>query len=104
LRQIIDKCLARQKPVLLSLIDLMKLFDCVYRESLCKIVANYGIPNKLINIMKRFYQRSCCAVRTEGVLGELFELHSGVKHGFILSPLLFRIIMDWILKRSMEKS
>jgi len=52
--------------------------DGILIESLRKIVANYGIPNKLINIIKSFYQGSCCAVRTEGVLGELFETHSGV--------------------------
>ena len=53
--------------------------------------------------MKSFYQGSCCAVRTEGILGELFEIHSGVRQGCVLSPLLFAIIMDWVLKRSMEK-
>ena len=103
LRQIIDKCLAWQKPVLLNFIDFKKAFDCIHRESLWKIVAKYGIPNKIINIMKSFYQGSCCAVRTEGILGELFEIHSGVRQGCVLSPLLFAIIMDWVLKRSMEK-
>jgi hypothetical protein len=68
---------------------------------LWKIVAKYGIPDKVINIMKSFYQDSRCAVRTEGILGEFFEIHSGVRQGCVLSPLLFGIIMDWILKRSM---
>jgi len=102
LTPIIDKCLAWQTPVLLNFIDFKKALDFIHRKTLWKIVAKYGISNKIINIMKSFYQGSCCAVRMEVVLGEFNEIHSGrVRQGCLLSPLLFSIIMDWILKRSM---
>jgi len=41
-------------------------------------------------------------VRVDGVLSEFFEIHSGVRQGCVLSPLLFGIGMDWILKTSMK--
>jgi len=57
--------LARQKQVLLNFIDFKKAFNCIHKESLWKISANYGNPNKLINIKKCFYQGSCCVLRAE---------------------------------------
>ena len=103
LRQIVDKCLAWQRPVLMNFIDFKKAFDCIHRESLWKIVANYGIPDKVINIMKSLYRGSSCAVRVDGALSEFFEIHSGVRQGCVLSPLLFGIAMDWVLKTAMKK-
>ena len=66
-----------------------------------KIVANYGHPDKVINIMKN--RGSSCAVRVDGDLSEFFEIHSGVRQGCVLSPLLFGIAMDWVLKTTMKK-
>jgi hypothetical protein len=103
LRQIVDKCLAWQKPVLMNFIDFSKAFDCIHRESLWNIAAKYGIPDKIINIMKSFYRGSRCAVLVDGVLSEFFEIHSGVRQGCVLSPLLFGIVMDWILKTAMKE-
>jgi len=42
------------------------------------------------------------AVRVDGVLSEFFEIHSGVGQNCVLSPLLFGIVMDWILKTTMK--
>jgi len=42
-------------------------------------------------------------VRMEGVLDDFFKIQSGIRQGCVVSPLLFSIIMDWILKRSMAK-
>jgi len=62
LRQIVDKCLAWQKPILMNFVDFKKDFDCIHRESLWKIAVIYGIPDNIIGIMKSFYKGSSCAV------------------------------------------
>jgi len=41
-------------------------------------------------------------VSVDGVVREFFEIHSGVRQGCVLSPLLVGIVMDWILKTSMK--
>jgi len=43
-------------------------------------------------------------VRDDGVLSEFFEIHSGDRQDCVLSPLLFGIVMDWILKTSTKDS
>jgi len=65
LRQIVDECLAWQKPVLMNFIDFSKAFDCIHRDSLWNIAAKYGIPHKIINIINSFYYDSRCAVRVD---------------------------------------
>ena len=102
LRQIIDKCLACRKPILVNYIDFKKAFDCIHRDSLWYIAAHYGLPVKAINIIKSFYQNSQCTVKVDSELGEFFEICSGVRQGCVLSPLLFGIVMDWVMRRSVD--
>jgi len=75
LRQIVDKCLAWQKTVFMNFINYSKAFDCIHIETLQNIAAKYGIPYKIINIIKSFYHSSRFAVRVDGVLSEFFEIH-----------------------------
>jgi len=49
----------------------------IKRESLWNNAAKYGIPDKIINITKRFYHGRRWAVKVDEVLSEFFEIHSG---------------------------
>ena len=55
---------------------------------------------KIISIITNLYNNSRCAVRTDGVMGDWFQIVTGVRQGCILSPLLFLLVMDWVLKRA----
>ena len=50
--------------------------------------------------MKCLYNNSRCAVRTEGELGEWFQIVTGVRQGCILSPLIFLLVIDWVMKKA----
>ena len=78
LRQIVDKCLTWQRPLLINFGDFKKTFDCIHRESLWKIATIYGFPDKVVNIMKS-HQGSRCAFRVDGTRSEFFDIHSGVR-------------------------
>lgn len=41
-----------------------------------------------------------CAVRVEGKIGEWLKVMTRVKQGCVLSPLIFLMVMDWILRRN----
>ena len=62
----------------------------------------YGIPVKIINIVKAFYVNSQCAVIGNGGISEWFEVRSGVRQGCVMSGLLFIIGIDWIMKKTCE--
>src|ERR1700733_14168394 len=59
-----------------------------------------GIPIRIIDIAKSFYDGSRCAVRYEGVVGEWFGIVTGVRQGCVLSPMVFALVVDWIMKRA----
>ena len=90
--------------LLVNFIDFRKAFDCVHRPSVWNILRCYGIPNKIIDIIRKLYDGSRCAVRVDGQLGDWFQVITGVRQGCILSPLLFLLVMDWILRRSTDGS
>ena len=100
LRQIVEKCVEGNVNVLVNFVDFKKAFDSVQRPVVWNILAQYGIPEKIINIIKGMYAESRCAVRTEGKLGEWFQIVTGVRQGCILSPLLFLLTIDWVMRRS----
>ena len=100
LRQIIEKCGEHQVPLAVSFIDFSKAFDSVHRPSLWKILEAYGIPKKCVSAIEQIYNNSKCRVRTEDGYSDWFEVLTGVRQGCILSPLLFAIAIDWVLRRA----
>ena len=103
LRQIIEKCVAGNANIIINFIDFQKAFNSVQRTVVWSILAHYGIPEKIIGIIKGMYKESRCTVRVEGRIGEWFQIVTGVRQGCILSPMLFLLTIDWVMRRSTEK-
>ena len=102
LNQVIEKCLDQQLPCLINFIDFKAAFDSVHRPSLWKILQLYGIPGKMINIIKSSYRNTRCAVRSEGALSDWFDIITGVRQGDIWSPLLFGLTIDFVMKTTVD--
>ena len=68
------------------------------RAILWKLLGHYGIPNKIITLIKNTYQGTSCTVLHAGQPSESFEVKTGVRQGCLLSPFLFLIAIDWIMK------
>ncbi|KAI8487026.1 hypothetical protein Bbelb_352860 [Branchiostoma belcheri] len=60
----------------------------------------YGLPDKVILAIKNIYADSKCCVRTDDGFSGWFEVVTGVRQGCVLSPILFAIAIDWVLKES----
>src|SRR6218665_2089598 len=87
-------------PVVINFVDFMKAFDSVHRESIWKIIETYGIQTTITDLIKNFYEDSRRAMRCRGELGKWFRVVSGVRQGCVLSPLIFAIVVDWIMSRA----
>jgi hypothetical protein len=90
------------EPLIVNFIDFKKAFDCIHRIAVWNILRCYGIPEKVIRIIQSFYNDSRCAVRAEGEMGEWFRIITGVRQGCVLSPLLFLLVVDWIMRRATD--
>uniref|UniRef100_H3B4N3 Reverse transcriptase domain-containing protein n=1 Tax=Latimeria chalumnae TaxID=7897 RepID=H3B4N3_LATCH len=93
IRNIAKQCLEWNTTAYFNFIDFEKAFDSLHRESLWKILDLYGIPTKVVNILKGFYNGYSCIVRQDAVT-------SGVRQGCILSPFLFLLALDWVMIRT----
>ena len=98
LRNIIEQSVELQSTLYINFIDFEKAFDSIHRDSLWEIMRQYGIPNKLINIVKLMYTDSMCAVLEDGKETDWFKVKTGVKQGCVMSGFLFLHVIDWVMR------
>ncbi|KAH9592960.1 hypothetical protein MS3_00004701 [Schistosoma haematobium] len=84
----------------INFIDNEKAFDSVDRRTLWKILRHYGVSQKIANIIRNSYDGLQCKVVHGGQLTDAFQVRTGVRQGCLLSPFLFLLVVDWIMKTS----
>ena len=62
----------------------------------------YGIPEKLTNFGKAFYNNFKCAVIHQGETSEWFDIKTGVKEGCNMSGFLFLMVVNWVMRRTIR--
>ena len=102
LRQILEQSQEWNSPLYAVFVDFEKAFDSLHRDSLWKILRNYGIPQKLVKVIQSLYENFECRVIHNNLLTEPFWVKTGVKQGCSLSPTLFTLAMDWLLKQTTQ--
>jgi hypothetical protein len=68
-----------------------------------KIIKAHGIPVKVMNIFKELYDGYQCKVKLGRTETAQFTVTSGVKQGCSLSPFLFLIVIDYIIKKATDE-
>ena len=53
---------------------------------------------KFVNLIRNSYEGLSCRVVHEGQLTDKFEVKTGVRQGCLLSPFLFILAIDWIMR------
>ena len=74
LRNIFEQAAEWISNLYLLFVDYEKAFDSVHRETLWKILKHYGIPEKLINMVKVMYSNNQCAVLDGDGTSDIFSL------------------------------
>ncbi|VDP51700.1 unnamed protein product [Schistosoma curassoni] len=80
--------------------DYEKAFDSMDRTTLWKLLRYYGVPQKIVNIIRNSYDELNCKIVHGGQLADSFEVKIGVRQGCLLSLFLFLLVIDWIMKTS----
>src|SRR6202012_3113609 len=98
----LSKLHEKNKDLYLCFIDLEKAFDRVRvpRQELFEVLSEYGIRGRLLETIKSIYVGSKASVMIDGEMSEAFEVKEGVRQGCCLSPLLFIIFMDKIIRQA----
>jgi len=80
-----------------------KAYDSVRREVLYNILIEFGIPRKLVGLIKMCLNETYSRVRIGKNLSDKFTVQNGLKQGDALSPLLFNFALEYAIRRVQEK-
>jgi len=80
-------------------IDFKKPYDSVRRKVLYNILIEFGIPKKLVRLIKMCLTETYSRVREGKNLSDMFPIRNGLKQGDALSPLLFNIVLEYAIMR-----
>ena len=78
--------------------DLQRAFDSVQYSILLKRLYEAGINGKTWRLIRNWYINPKCMVRIDGCLSSTFTIQRGVLQGSVLSPILFLLVMDPLLR------
>ena len=96
---IIEKAREFQKNIYFCFIDYAKAFDYVDHNKLWKILKEMGIPDHLICLLRNLYAGQEATVRTgHGI--DWFQIGKGVRQGCVLSPCLFSLYAEYIMRNA----
>ena len=89
-----------QKNIYFYFIDYAKAFDCVDHNKLWKILKEIGIPDHLTCLLRNLYAGQEATVRTGYGTTDWFQIGKGVCQGCILSPCLFNLYAEYIMRNA----
>ena len=100
LRIIVEQSFAWNSSLYINFIDFEKAFDSLDRDILWKLMRHFGIPDKIVRLTTGMHHEMECKVLVKGNLTDSFWSFTGVRQGCLLSPFLFLLAIDWLMKQT----
>ena len=97
---IIEKNKSIPENTYLGLIDYTKAFDSVDHNKLWKILQKMGILDHLTYLVRNLYAGQEATVRTGHGTTDWFQIGKGVRQSCILSPCLFNLYAEYIMRNA----
>ncbi|CAE7801270.1 Pol [Symbiodinium sp. CCMP2592] len=83
--------------IMLSL-DISKAYDCVSRQMLHSALSDAGVPQALTDVILAVHNQACIRVSHHQCQQDA-PLHTGLRQGCGLSPVLWALVSGWLLKQ-----
>jgi len=88
----------QQVPVYEIFLDLQKAYDALDHDRMLDILEQYGVGPKAIRLLRRFWERQQVIAKQSGYHGDPFEATRGVTQGDVISPTIFNIVVDAVVR------
>ena len=98
LRQLQEKYLAKNNKLLFAFVDLEKASDCVPRRVIWWAMRKLGIDEWIVRFVQTMYHNTKSRVTVNNTFTDEFGVKVGVHQGSVLSPLLFIILLEALLR------
>ena len=82
-----------------QLLDVEKAYDSVMREIIYNILIEFGVPRKLVRLIKMCLTEAYSRVRVNKNMSDRFSIRNGLKKGDALLPLLFKFALECAIMR-----
>jgi hypothetical protein len=102
IRQILEKKWEYNGTVHQLFIDFKEAYDSIKREVLYNILVEFGIPKKLVRLIKMCLNETYSKVRIGKLLSDKFPIQNGLEQGDALSPLLFNFTLEYAIWKVQE--
>jgi hypothetical protein len=102
IRQVLEKKWEYNGMVHQLFIDFKKAYDSIRKEVLYNILVEFGIPKKLVRLIKTCLNETYSKVRVGKLLSDKFPIQNGLKQGNTLSPLLFNFALEYATRKVQE--
>ena len=79
-------------------LDLRKAYDDLDMELCLGILEGYGVGTRTIRILRTYWSRIQMAAKSGGHYGTAFQIHHGVTQGNPLSPTIFNMVVDTVIR------
>ena len=93
-----EKAREFQKNIYFCFTDYAKAFDSVDHNKLWEILKEMGIPDHLTCLLRNLYAGQEATVRIRHGTTDWFQIGKGVRQGCILSPCLFNLYAEYIMR------
>lgn len=98
LQSMLKETSRKQRGAHVLVVDFSKAFDTCHIPTMLQKLANRGIGGAVLRVIADMYTNAQARLFINGVLGKSFPVTNGVAQGCALSPLLFAIYLDDLLK------
>ena len=102
IRRIIEEMRKYNRDLVMLFVDFRKAFDSIDRDVMFEILPLYGIPLPIISAIKALYTNTSATIITPDGETNLFEIVAGVLQGDTLAPFLFILVLDYVLRLSLD--
>jgi hypothetical protein len=83
-------------------IDFKKAYDSIKRKVLYNILLEFGIPKKLVRLIKMRLNETYSKVHVGKLLSDKFRIQNGLKQGDALLPLLLNFALEYAIRKVQE--
>ena len=88
----------REEVLYVIFLDLTKAYDALDRSRSLEILKGYGVGDSLRRMLWEYWDKTTMVARAGGYYGKVFKGGRGVTQGDPLSPTIFNVVVDAVVR------